>query len=196
MGNMTAEIIVFCVAGITIAVLWARKDYTQKMWVKCVLGLAFAIYIAAIAHYTLLHRDISSNMRYELSLFWSYEAVKETANDALWWEIVNNIVLFVPMGVLVPVLLPSFRSSWKIALCALGCSAVVEVCQLVFRLGLFEFDDIFNNTWGALMGYGIFRIGYGIWKRPKGWRRMSACWMLGIVGAVAYFLMIRMKFVH
>lgn len=31
----------------------------------------------------------------------------------------------------------------------------VELCQLVFRLGLFELDDIFNNTMGMLLGYAI-----------------------------------------
>lgn len=196
MGNMTAEIIVFCVVGMITAVLWGKQNHVQKLWVKCVLGLAFSVYIAAIVHYTLLHRDISSDMKYELSLFWSYEIVLEHASETMWWEIVNNIFLFIPMGVLVPMMMPSLRNWWKVVLCAFGCSLTVEVCQLVFRLGLFEFDDMFNNTLGGLIGYGMFQVGYGLWKRPKGWIRTSVCWVLGIVGIASYFLLMRREFVH
>ena len=37
-------------------------------------------------------------------------------------------------------------------LAGFGLSCVIEVSQLVFRRGLFEFDDIFHNTLGALLG--------------------------------------------
>ena len=33
-----------------------------------------------------------------------------------------------------------------------------ELSQLVFKLGLFEFDDIFNNVLGAVAGWCVFHI--------------------------------------
>ena len=35
---------------------------------------------------------------------------------------------------------------------------MVEFSQYYFRLGLFEFDDIFNNVLGALIGWSVFHI--------------------------------------
>ena len=34
-------------------------------------------------------------------------------------------------------------------------SLSIELCQLVFHMGLFEFDDIINNTIGAILGFII-----------------------------------------
>lgn len=34
----------------------------------------------------------------------------------------------------------------------------LEFSQYYFRLGLFEFDDIFNNVLGALIGWSVFHI--------------------------------------
>ena len=47
------------------------------------------------------------------------------------------------------------------------CSAAVEVSQFVFRIGLFEFDDIFNNVLGALAGWCVFHILHSFRHRRK-----------------------------
>ena len=44
-----------------------------------------------------------------------------------------------------------------VAASAAGVSFVIEVVQLVFKLGLFEFDDIFHNTLGAVIGFVMWR---------------------------------------
>ena len=35
-------------------------------------------------------------------------------------------------------------------------SLVIEVIQLISHRGLFEFDDIFHNTLGTVVGIGVF----------------------------------------
>jgi glycopeptide antibiotics resistance protein len=40
---------------------------------------------------------------------------------------------------------------------------VIELIQLVFRLGLFEVDDVINNTLGAVIGL----VNYIIFMRGK-----------------------------
>ena len=42
-----------------------------------------------------------------------------------------------------------------IVLSAIVLSFGIELIQLVFKLGLFEFDDIFHNVLGAMIGYGL-----------------------------------------
>lgn len=40
--------------------------------------------------------------------------------------------------------------------CGFALSSVIEVIQFVFHRGLFEFDDIFHNTIGTVIGIGIY----------------------------------------
>ena len=44
-------------------------------------------------------------------------------------------------------------------------SSLVELSQLYFKLGLFEFDDIFNNILGAVLGWCMFCILRSIGKK-------------------------------
>ena len=40
----------------------------------------------------------------------------------------------------------------------------IEVIQLASGKGIFEWDDILNNTVGTMIGYGIFAIVYALWQ--------------------------------
>ena len=72
--------------------------------------------------------------------------------------VIENILLFVPLGILFPIGF-SFARRWKgmigIALCL---SLAVEVLQFVFRCGKSEVDDLIANVIGAVIGFGIYRV--------------------------------------
>ena len=63
-----------------------------------------------------------------------------------------------PWGILLPVTFVKLRRMRMTLLSAAIFSASIEIIQLVFCLGYFEFDDIFNNTLGALIGYGLWTL--------------------------------------
>lgn len=73
-----------------------------------------------------------------------------------WGSITNvifNVALFVPFGLLVALLLayqpfPVKRTVWIAA----GVSLFIEVTQFVFRLGFSDIDDIILNVFGAWCG--------------------------------------------
>jgi glycopeptide antibiotics resistance protein len=50
------------------------------------------------------------------------------------------------------------RKIRMVALSAFGISFSIEVIQLVFKMGLFEFDDMFHNVLGAVIGYGLWKV--------------------------------------
>lgn len=69
---------------------------------------------------------------------------------------INNILVFIPFGVLFP------GKRWKwLLLTAVLLSAVIEAVQYVFNLGWCELDDVICNVLGAA-------IGFGLWKMNKG----------------------------
>ena len=87
---------------------------------------------------TVLDRRPGPKMTYELIPFWSY-GVK-----SLRMEILLNIILFIPVGLLSP--------RWKTVGLAAGYSMLIELAQLISCRGLFEFDDVIHNALGTALG--------------------------------------------
>lgn len=86
-----------------------------------------------------------------LTFLWEYRLA--LAGSLFWvFQILNNIILFVPMGVMYGEL--GRKSSWwRAVLVGVGTSAVIEGMQFVLKAGLCETDDVFNNTIGMMLGY-------------------------------------------
>ena len=71
-------------------------------------------------------------------------------------NIVINILLFMPLGFLLPLGLKRLRKFSATASLGLLITIVIELLQIVTKRGIFEFDDILNNFLGTTIGYGIF----------------------------------------
>ena len=67
-----------------------------------------------------------------------------------------NILLFVPFGYLLPMLWKRADRWWKVLLCGFAASLVIELLQLVTRYGMFDLDDLINNSLGALLGWSCY----------------------------------------
>ncbi|MBQ7438099.1 MAG: VanZ family protein [Oscillospiraceae bacterium] len=67
-----------------------------------------------------------------------------------------NILLFVPFGYLLPLLWRRADRWWKVVLCGFVLSLGIELIQLVTHLGMFDLDDLMNNSLGAFLGWGCF----------------------------------------
>jgi glycopeptide antibiotics resistance protein len=75
-------------------------------------------------------------------------------------ELVGNIALFVPIGFLVPLVYR--KITWKKTLAlAVSTGLIIEGMQLIFRVGIFDIDDVILNGLGVMIGYWIFRILFG-----------------------------------
>lgn len=64
------------------------------------------------------------------------------------------MIMFVPVG-----LLCGRLWKWKGPWVAAGISVGIEILQLITARGLCEFDDVFHNTLGAVIGVGVVMIG-------------------------------------
>jgi glycopeptide antibiotics resistance protein len=74
-----------------------------------------------------------------------------------FWLLGGNLLLLLPWGFLAPVVLPSLRHVRRIVLSGFLISLSAELIQLIFRIGVFETDDILLNTTGAVLGYYLFK---------------------------------------
>ncbi|MGZ9584480.1 VanZ family protein [Paenibacillus marinisediminis] len=77
-------------------------------------------------------------------------------NFMIWFiNIVGNIGVFVPFGVLIPIIIKV--RLWKFILLFMTSITIMEVLQMLSRRGSFDIDDIILNTLGVLIGYSIYR---------------------------------------
>jgi len=78
--------------------------------------------------------------------------------------LIGNIVAFIPLGVLWPLVVPARRSWLSVLAVGAGLSAAIELGQLLISLTIgypyrqADVDDILLNTTGALLGYGAFSL--------------------------------------
>ena len=103
-----------------------------------------AAYILFILMETIIGRKTGVG-RVELVPFWSY------SHPGLRMEIVLNYLLFMPLGFLLYLCFGE-KFGLRVVLAGFLLSASIEIVQLVFRIGLFEFDDMIGNTIGCLIG--------------------------------------------
>lgn len=123
---------------------------TGKMY-RYFIGLSFLFYILILLYVTILSREPFAERRVMLTFLWEYRLA--LAGSLFWvFQILNNIILFVPMGVMYGEL--GRKSSWwRAILVGAGTSAMIEGMQFALKAGLCETDDVFNNTIGMMLGY-------------------------------------------
>lgn len=138
--------------AIAAALIWLpvfirkRRAYTMRG------VITYAILILMV---TLFSREGTHQRPPELLPFWSWVEVFRHRNWELLYQIFLNVLLFLPLGVLLYCctrIRKNRHPLLTIWLIGLGLSACIEMSQLHFQLGLFEWDDILHNSIGTLLG--------------------------------------------
>lgn len=116
-----------------------------------------AAYLLFIIFETVIGRKTGVG-RVELVPFWSY------SHPELRMEIILNYILFMPLGALLYLCFGE-KFGLRVVIAGLLLSVSIETVQLVFRIGLFEFDDMIGNTVGCLIGAVVGKTTREIKKR-------------------------------
>ena len=81
--------------------------------------------------------------------------------DVLWVVIYNlggNIVMFLPLGFLLPELWTKYRRFWRCIGAVALIMTCVELTQLFTLRGFCEVDDVMLNVLGGAIGFGIWTL--------------------------------------
>ena len=106
--------------------------------------------------------------RYERIPFWSWYEVIVNHSWSLLVENLLNIILLFPMGILLPVILDSRLRPSMVYLMGVVISAVIETSQLIFKRGLFEWDDMIHKGLGCMLGCLVMNAAMKKWRRRRG----------------------------
>ena len=133
------------------------SEKNQYNHLKKIYFWEFVVYLAAVLYITVFSRE-PGERRFDMEPFRSYILLIRDRNYFYAGQIFLNILMTVPYGFLLPGLNVKYRSLRKVTFMGLGFSTAIETIQYITCRGLFEFDDLFNNTLGASVGYIIFVV--------------------------------------
>ncbi len=151
-------------------VQWRRSVPAARAFTQCLL-LVYLLGVLAVATSPL--RQVTAS-----ELAWFAHSVnlvpfatvsellaRDSADQAVR-QLLGNVVLFVPLGVLLPVLSARIRTVRSVAVAGLVASMSIEFLQLSLwaaRLGArsLDIDDVILNTLGACLGFALWRLASG-----------------------------------
>ena len=135
------------------------------------LRIVFGIYVLGNLYHTLLSRVPGQEQYIELQPFRLYGRLFERGNDVETTMtglvapfidsnvpiigIILNILLYYPLGYLLPILFSKLKS-WHVILIGGLCSIATEVTQYIFEMGWCETDDVIHNTLGTAIGVWVW----------------------------------------
>lgn len=142
-----------------------KKKNSLVTWVCFVAYLLLLGYV--LFYGSQFGREDHAEYRYNLTLFQEigryYSIGVRTGSWNLFWlNVIGNICVFIPLGVFLPKLFTRCRNLFFVIVLSLELSLVVEVVQLVTRVGSFDVDDLLLNTIGGILGYIIYKVFAGV----------------------------------
>ena len=121
--------------------------------------LALILFLGVVFASTVFTRTPTVR-RYERIPFWSwYEVIVNHSQDLLI-ENLLNMILLLPVGILLPMILDSRLRPSMVFLIGVVISAVIELSQLIFQRGLFEWDDMIHNGLGCMLVSAKYSSGF------------------------------------
>ena len=165
---------------LTILIVFITRQLTNSLppeRFRSVMQLLLPAYLLLNLYFTLLMREPGEDYPIILTPLRSYFAVLGWDIQSFpvvgqllqgsWEEpiafafapligIMQNLILFIPFGFLLCGATDQPRTS-RILLFGFLLSLSIELCQLFFRLGWFEVDDILHNVLGTYLGICLYR---------------------------------------
>lgn len=121
---------------------------------KKIRKILFSVYIICVLWITLIDREWSSPHAM-LIPFWEFaNVIKGVERSFYIKQILGNLTMLLPFGFMLPMLKKVTLK--QVLLISMLFSVFIEVLQFITGRGLMEFDDVFNNTVGAVVGYKIY----------------------------------------
>lgn len=77
----------------------------------------------------------------------------------------GNICCFLPLGFLAPLVFSKKQTFWRVIISGIILSVLIETLQFLLETGVSDIDDVFFNSCGMVIGYGIYYVFNKIRKR-------------------------------
>lgn len=143
-------VLIALTAGIVYKFCFHRTVKLLFLW-KLILLFLFIVYAYCILHLTLIGRPTANYG----GIDWRFLA-RWNENTAQKAFLIANIIMFIPLGILLPMMCRWARHILLSLPTAIICSVTIEAVQLKYQLGYCQLDDVIANSVGFLIGFLIY----------------------------------------
>lgn len=148
----------------------ARKEKSLRF-----LGwLLFILYLFLLAYFLFFSEAYgrmagTEEYRYNLRLFQEIRRFiryrEELGIFSFLVNVFGNVLAFAPFGFCLPLINKRENRLLRVLFLTMAFSLMIETLQLVYRVGIFDVDDVFLNTVGGVLGLAFYRLCVGILRR-------------------------------
>ena len=126
------------------------KQYSFK---KVTLVFVYAVYLSAV--FSAVGIPTINGLIVDIGL--NFIPLIDIINSPISYlkNTILNILLFVPLGFLLPTIWNEYRSAKKTLIAGFGISLIIEIIQ-IFTFRLTDVDDLITNTVGTILGYYLY----------------------------------------
>ncbi|MCA0756130.1 VanZ family protein [Paenibacillus sp. N4] len=140
-----------------------KRAYFKSLPFNLLLAL-MALGYTLVMSWLLFYRDRYFGTGYAYNLV-PFDTIKryivhyDHFNFDIWFNnLFGNIVLFIPIGLFLPLLDKKYARLLPLAGATVLIIAAAELVQMLTKVGSFDIDDIILNTLGAMLGLAILRF--------------------------------------
>ena len=171
---------------------FSRRKYGAERkfpWKRSMLLFAFLGYLLMVLFLTIL-RASSLHSQVNFHLFRAWREALNNFSAHRWLNVMLNIAMFCPLGVLLPFLHRNFHKWYAAIPAGFGLSLCIELLQFLLSRGVCDVDDLFCNTLGTAIGYLTVMACISLFQNPgKRWKPFLSyssllVLILGSVGSV------------
>lgn len=118
---------------------------------KTAVYFIFAVYLSAVYAVVGLPSMIYIRLEPHINIVPFFDMIADYKNAIL------NVILFVPLGIMLPVLWEEFRNMRNTVLFGFGMTLIIEILQ-IFTFRTTDINDIITNVIGTMFGYFIANV--------------------------------------
>lgn len=139
----------------------------SKKGVRVIWWILFICYLVGISYFLFFSErygrtEGTSEYRYNLTLFKEINRFityhRTIGLEGFFVNLVGNVVAFMPFGFGLPLISSRDHKFFRILFWSFGFSLSIETIQLVYKIGIFDVDDLLLNTIGGIFGYWCYCI--------------------------------------
>lgn len=139
---------------------WKREAVLLLMYINLAVILRFTFFPMSKVdgHIQPLVFDIATAFPFRVNLLPLVNLFDYDSKRDLLLNVIGNVAMFVPSGIVFPIVYKRLNTFGKVLLAGSGISLCIELIQLPFSVRATDIDDLILNTIGVILGYGIYTL--------------------------------------
>ena len=139
---------------------WQREALLLLMYINLAVILRFTFFPMAKVngHIQPLVFDSATAFPFRVNFLPLVNLFDYDSKQDLLLNVIGNTAMFVPSGIVLPIVYKRLDTFWKVLTTGIGISLCIEIIQLPFSARATDVDDLILNAIGVIVGYGIYTL--------------------------------------